>query len=64
MDKDIELLEHLIKLVSDNKLDMLEFNSIKIIKSKHESPISTFSPEFKTLSQEEKENLIDKELFE
>lgn len=62
---DTKLLEKLIALVNDNKLDMLEFNGIKIIKSKHESQIiTTQSPKFQALTQEEKEAQIDRELFD
>lgn len=61
---DTKLLEKLIALVNDNKLDMLEFNGIKIIKSKHESQIiTTQSPKFQALTQEEQEAQIDRELF-
>lgn len=62
---DTLLLEKLIQLVNDNKLDMLEFEGIKIIKSKHESPvITTSSPKFQALTVDEQEALIDKELFD
>lgn len=51
----MEDLEHLLSLVKDYKLDMIEIDGIKIIKSKHDypQPLKNGNPQTKDEELEE-----------
>jgi len=51
----MEQLEHLLSLVKDYKLDMIEVDNIKIIKSKHDypTPLNKSNPQTKDEELEE-----------
>ena len=48
----VEQLKQLVQIAMDNKLELLEVDNIKIVRTKHDYPQSTLTSPIQTLDEE------------